>query len=168
MIAAELAMLAIAHPIAGMVGIGMFVRCQVQIGRWQRKRREDKHVADVRAWRELPDITRELRPVPVVRREPLPDVSRIQRAEAAGRAAELAVRATQTGGVVRHRAADPRDVRRYDWRRDTEVFECIAEAETGARPVEHGPKEPRLSRIAWEDEQPPMWEQAALDVGMPT
>ena len=96
-------------------------------------------------------------------------MSRIQRAEAAGRAAELAVRATQTGGVGRHRAADPRDVRRYDWRRDTEVFECIAEAETGIRPAEHGPKElPTHRRIAWQDQPPPTWEQAALDVGIPS
>src|SRR5688500_1410675 len=81
---------------------------------------EDQHAADVKAWHEVPDITRELRPVPVVRREALPEVNRIEQAEAAGRAAELAVRAAQSNQPGRHRAADPRDIRRYDWRRDTE------------------------------------------------
>lgn len=157
MTAAELQMLAIAHPIAGIYAVVLFVRCIVQLGRWQQRQQEDRHYADVRAWRDVAaEETQALKPVQVVRRETL-DVARIERAEAAGRAAEALVKAAQSTTAGRHRAKDPRDRRRYDWRRDTEVFEVIALAETGSRPKEHGPRESTVRR-------PIAWEQTELEV----
>lgn len=163
MTAAELAMLAIGHPVAGMVAAVLFVRCQVHTGRWQRQQREDRHYADVRAWREIPDdMTRELRPVSVVRRESLP-VALIERAEAAGRAAEARVKAAQSATPGRHRADEHSDALMRALVTKTQAMFVHALTAAGEQaPSSFGPREPMMRRIVWDVDVD--WQQPELEV----
>jgi len=136
----------------------------------KRRRAEDEHAADVRAWRDTSGaVTAHLNPVPVVAASPLPESDWPERA---GRMADLITgRLTEqerhTYGPGRHRAAGVRDLRRPTWQRNTAVFAQIVEQHTGAPLESVGPPERMVhTRIVWDAQTG--WSQPELDVGIPS
>lgn len=184
MTAAELQMLAIAHPIAGIYAVALFVRCIVQMGRWQQQQQEDRHYADVRAWRDVAaEETQALKPVTVVRREPLAAWREAQPGETPGTVEPDDAPAPEwTVGTSegRHHFRDQVEAA-WHWhrplhaaigRRDPRIDALLTKTQklfvqtlerAGEQPpTSFGPREPIFRRIEWTDETG--WQQPQLDV----
>ena len=170
MVAAELAMLSIAHPIAGVVAVVWFLRCYKQLGKWQQQQREDRHYADVRAWREHADEqTATLRPVVVIARSPLLDEPVIERAE--GRADG---RHHYDGDVhaARHNhrplhaftGGERSLLARALFTKTQAMFVRALETAGETPPDTFGPPEPMMRRIVWDPSQPEVWRQESLPI----
>jgi len=129
---------------------------------------EDRHYADVRAWREHADEqTATLRPVVVIARSPLLDEPVIERAE--GRADG---RHHYDGDVhaARHNhrplhaftGGERSLLARALFTKTQLMFIGVLETAGETPPDTFGPPEPMMRRIVWDPSQPEVWRQESL------